>query len=158
MNTMAEKGTCNELTSNILVVEDEKTDAVFIERAFSKSSFIGKINIVLDGQQALDYIRGLGEYRDRVQYPVPDLILLDLKLPKVSGLEVLKEIKVMKIMKRIPVVVLSASDQPKDIKDAYDYGANSYFVKKVKFSQFITMAEQINQYWFKYNQAAPLTE
>ena len=143
---------------NILVVEDEKADAILIRRALDKGPIINKINIVVDGEQAIDYLEGTGEYADREHHPLPNLVLLDLKLPKVSGLEVLRRIKAMNILKRIPVVILSASEQQKDIKDAYDSGANSYFVKKVKFSEFVTITELITRYWLEYNQQPPLTD
>ena len=141
---------------NILVVEDEKADAILIRRALDKGPIINKINIVVDGEQAIDYLEGTGEYADREHHPLPNLVLLDLKLPKVSGL--LRRIKAMNILKRIPVVILSASEQQKDIKDAYDSGANSYFVKKVKFSEFVTITELITRYWLEYNQQPPLTD
>ena len=143
---------------NILVVEDEKADALLIKRALIKGSIASNIRVVVDGEQAIDYLQGNGEYADRNNHPVPNLVLLDLKLPKINGLEVLRRIKTMKILKRIPVVILSSSQQQQDIKEAYDNGANSYFVKKVKFSQFVTLAEQITQYWLNYNQQPPLTD
>ena len=106
----------------------------------------------------MNYLIGVGDYTDRKRYPLPNLVLLDLKLPKISGLEVLQRLKAMKILKRIPVVILSSSSQQKDIKDAYDNGANSYFVKKVQYSQFTIMAKHITQYWLEYNQGPPLSD
>ena len=147
-----------DLRMNILVVEDEKADAILIKRALNKCPVANQVSVVVDGEQALHYIQGIGEYADRNQHPLPNLALLDLKLPKVSGLEVLRQLKNMKILKRIPVVILSSSNQQSDIKEAYDRGANSYFVKKIQFSQFLTMAEQITRYWLEYNQQPSLLD
>lgn len=158
MDKREQKEIRDELSFNILIVEDEKADALLLKKAFYENAAIDNINIAIDGEQALDYLRGTGEYSDRKQHPLPNLIMLDLKLPKISGLQALQEIKAMEIIKRIPVVVLSASDQIKDIRDAYDLGANSYFVKKVGYSHFISIAEQINKYWLEYNQQPPLSD
>ncbi len=148
-----DKSTDNAM--NILVVEDEKADAIFIQRAMDKSPINNNLTIVDDGEKALDYLEGSGDYADREKHPLPNLVLLDLKLPKVSGLEVLKRIKNMDIVKRIPVVILSSSYQQSDIKEAYDSGANSYFVKQVKFSNFVTMVDRITEYWLKHTQQPP---
>ena len=135
----------------ILLVEDLRTDAILIQRALKKGGVINPINLVRDGQEALDYLFGQSHYKDQHDYPIPGLILLDLKLPKVNGLEVLKQVKKAEILQRIPIVVLTASDQSKDINTAYDAGANSYLVKPVTLTAFIEVATKIKLYWLLEN-------
>ena len=105
-----------------------------------------------DGQEALDYLFARGDYTDRSQYPVPVLILLDLKLPGVGGLEVLEQLKKAERLKRIPVVILTSSAESKDVNRSYDSGANSYLAKPVKFSAFCEVAAKIKLYWLLLNE------
>jgi len=127
----------------ILLVEDEETDVKLIRRALTKGGVLNTISVARDGQEALDYLFGRGEFTDRASFPLPGLILLDLKLPKVCGLDVLREVKTSKKLKRIPVIVLTSSEDAIDINAAYDLGANSYLVKPVKFSAFCEVAAKI---------------
>lgn len=136
----------------ILLVEDEETDVKLIRRALKKGGVVNKVQVVRDGQQALDYLFGKGQYADRAQYPLPGLVLLDLKLPKVGGLEVLEQIKAIEQLKRIPIVVLTSSADSKDINRAYDLGANSYLVKPVEFAAFCEVAAKIKLYWLLLNE------
>ncbi len=142
----------------ILLVEDEPADASLIQRALRKGGVINSIRVVRDGEQALNYLFGRGKYVDRAEYPLPGLILLDLKLPRVSGLEVLRQIKSVEVLKRIPVIILTSSDESKDVNGAYDLGANSYLVKPVKFSAFCKVAAEIRLYWQLLNEAPDLEE
>jgi len=137
----------------ILLVEDLRTDALLIQRALKKGGVINPIKLVRDGQEALDYLFQRGSYQDTENYLIPGLILLDLKLPKINGFEVLKQIKSTEKLQRIPVVVLTASDQSKDINSAYDAGANSYLVKPVTLAAFIEVATKIKLYWLLENKS-----
>ena len=137
----------------ILLVEDLRTDALLIQRALKAGGVMNPIKLVRDGQQALDYLFRHGDYKDQEIYPNPGLILLDLKLPKVNGLEVIRQVKKAEILRRIPIVVLTASDQSKDINTAYDAGANSYLVKPVTFTAFIEVANKIKPYWLLQNKS-----
>ena len=137
----------------ILLVEDDPADVTLIQRALRKGGIINFIQVVRDGQQALDYLFAQGEYADRVKYPLPGLVLLDLKLPKVSGLEVLGRIKSAEMLKRIPVIALTSSTESKDINRAYDLGVNSYLVKPVEFAAFCEVAGKIKLYWLLLNES-----
>lgn len=136
----------------ILLIEDEESDVKLIRRALTKGGLLNTIRVVRDGQEALDYFLLRGAYSDRTRNPLPTLVLLDLKLPKVSGFDVLKEIKTTERLKRIPVVVLTSSNDSQDIDRAYDLGANSYLVKPVQFSAFCEVAAKINLYWLLLNE------
>ena len=118
---------------NILLVEDTEEHAVLIRRALEKGKLRPRIFWITDGKAALDFLYNRGNYADREANPKPDLILLDLKLPKVSGLEVLEQIKCEENLRDIPVVVLTASDEGKDIIRSYQGGAESYLTKSVLF-------------------------
>ena len=119
--------------TNILLVEDTEEHAVLMMRALENGKLRTRLFWVTDGKAALDFLYNLGDYADREANPVPDLILLDLKLPKVHGLEVLKHIKGDEKLREIPVVILTASDEGKDIIRSYQGGADSYFTKSVLF-------------------------
>ena len=119
--------------TNILLVEDTEEHAVLIRRALETEKQRLRVFWIKDGKAALDFLHNLGDYADRQANPVPDLILLDLRLPKVSGLEVLKHIKGDEKLREIPVVILTASDEGKDIIRSYQEGADSYFTKSVLF-------------------------
>lgn len=136
---------------NILIVEDLRDDIELILRVLNKSKMGSEIYIVRDGQEALDYMYRRGKYEDRRKAPVPDLILLDVKLPKVSGLEVLRQLKSDQNFKRIPVVILTVSQREEDINSSYDLGANSYVVKSVSFDKFNEIIENMERYWAMTN-------
>ena len=119
--------------TNILLVEDTEEHAVLITRALENGNLRPQISWITDGKAALDFLHNRGDYADREVSPKPDIILLDLKLPKVSGLEILKQIKREKELRDIPVVVLTASDEAKDIISSYERGAGSYFTKSALF-------------------------
>ena len=119
--------------TNILLVEDTEEHAILMRRALEDGKLRPQIFWVTDGKAALDFLHNLGDYTDREANPKPDIILLDLKLPKVHGLEILAQIKGEERLRDIPVVVLTASDEPKDIISSYQGGAGSYFTKSVLF-------------------------
>lgn len=136
----------------VLLVEDNPDDALLMQRAFRMAGFENGIQIVTDGQKAIDYLSGEGIYRDREQYPLPRLMLLDLKMPCKSGLEVLSWVREQADLKRLVVVVLTSSNQSIDIYWAYELGANSYLVKPVSFQNLLEMVTTLKLYWLKLNQ------
>ena len=138
---------------DILLVEDNPRDAELTIRALKKRNIANTLHVVGDGAEALDYIFCRGEYAHREPSRPPKVILLDLKLPKVSGLEVLKAIKSKENTRVIPVVVLSSSREDPDIAAAYALGANSYVVKPVDFDVFMDAVSHLGLYWLLVNQA-----
>jgi len=136
----------------ILLVEDNPSDQELTMKALKKYNLSNNIYVVEDGAEALDFLFAEGKYSDRNIEIVPRLILLDLKLPKVSGLEVLKRIKSDNRTKKIPVVVLTSSKEERDIIESYEYGVNSYIVKPVDFSKFVESIKEIGFYWLLLNQ------
>lgn len=131
----------------ILLVEDNPMDLDLTLRAFSKKKFSNQVHIARDGEEALAYIP-----RWEAGDPLPAVILLDINLPKVNGLEVLRQLKTHERFRRIPVVVLTSSKEDKDLKTAYDLGVNSYIEKPVSFNKFMEVAEQIELYWCVLNE------
>jgi CheY-like chemotaxis protein len=136
---------------NILLVEDNKMDEVLTLDAFNEARLQNDVHVVRNGEKALNYLLGEGEYADRDVYPLPDLILLDIKLPGITGHEVLAKIKKTPGVKRIPVIVLTSSKEEADLELSYDLGVNSYLVKPVSFDGFLSVVRQINTYWFELN-------
>ena len=139
-------------TMPILLVEDDYNDVLLIQRAFRKAKIKPLVANVSDGDEVLLYLQGKGKYADRAQYPLPLLILLDLKLPRRSGLEVLAWIRQQPKLKRLLVVVLTSSQEDSDLTQAYDLGANSYLVKPIDFQELVRLVQSIDDYWFKTNQ------
>jgi CheY-like chemotaxis protein len=136
----------------VLLVEDNPTDVLLIRRAFDQAKMANPIHVVSDGDAAVDYLSGAGEYSDRTKFPLPILILLDLKLPRRSGLEVLEWLKENEPLRRIPVVMLTSSEQPRDVDAAYDSGVNSYLVKPVDYDSLFKMLKAVNLYWMMLNE------
>jgi CheY-like chemotaxis protein len=143
-------GNYNEV--EILLVEDNPNDAELTLRALKKNKIANNIVHVQDGEEALEFLFGLNQYADRNKDIKPKLILLDLKLPKVSGIEVLKKIKGTESTKYIPVVVLTSSKEEKDVIETYNLGVNSYIVKPVDFDKFIEAVKDVGMYWLVLNQ------
>ncbi|MDZ7345263.1 MAG: response regulator [candidate division KSB1 bacterium] len=108
------------------------------------------------GEEALDYLFGRNQYADRAAHPLPDIVLLDIKLPGLSGLQVLQKIKNTPVLKRIPIIILTSSLEESDRSNGYDFGANSYLIKPVTFENFLTVVKQIYEYWLTLNIEAPL--
>ena len=136
----------------ILLVEDNLNDAELTIRALQKSNIANKLFHLKDGVAALDFLFGTGEYTGRNINNKPKLILLDLKMPKVDGIEVLKRIKTDEFTKKIPVVILTSSKEDPDIEKCYLLGANSYIVKPVEFDNFKTTVSEVGLYWMLLNQ------
>jgi len=135
----------------ILLVEDNLDHAEIVMRSFKAQQSAHAIHHVTDGESALDYLLRRGEYNDPQKSPKPRLILLDLRLPKVDGLEVLKEIKQIEDLRGIPVVVLTSSQAGNDVKMACDYHANSYVVKPLEFRKFTELIGDLGSYWLGWN-------
>lgn len=138
----------------ILLVEDNPDDELLLLRALTKNHIANKVIVARDGVEALDYLFGTGEYAGRDMSLMPQVILLDLKLPKIDGLEVLKRIRASALTKLIPVIVLTTSTEQQDIVRSYDLGANSYVHKPVDFDEFIEATRQLGLYWLVINRTA----
>jgi two-component system, response regulator len=136
----------------ILLVEDNPSDAELALRALKKNNLANNVIRVCDGEEALDFIFACGQYKTRERLNIPRLILLDLKLPKIDGLEFLKIIKADPVTRLIPVVVLTSSVEESDMVESYRLGVNSYIVKPVDFDKFIESVKNIGFYWLLLNQ------
>jgi CheY-like chemotaxis protein len=135
----------------ILLIEDNEDHAEIVMRSFKAHQTAPPIHHVTDGETALDYLLRRGNYSDPDRSPRPSLILLDLRLPKVDGLEVLKEIKQTNELRGIPVVILTSSQAGNDVKMACDYHANSYVVKPLEFDKFTDLIRDLGSYWLGWN-------
>ena len=140
--------------TDVLLVEDNPNDAEFALRALRKSAAAPRVTHVEDGAKALDYLFCTGAWKGRDPGTPPKVVLLDLKLPKVDGLEVLRRLKSDARTRAIPVVVLTSSKEPRDIRESYDCGVNSYVVKPVNFDAFTATLGDLMRYWMQVNQAA----
>ena len=139
----------------ILLVEDNPSDIALTQRAFAKSHIANELIVAEDGQAALDYLFAAGKHTNRDVSQVPALVLLDLKLPGVDGLEVLRQIRLDPRTSRLPVVILTTSKEEQDVAQSYDLGANSYIRKPVDFTQFAQAVEHLGLYWLVLNEPAP---
>ena len=136
----------------ILLVEDNADDEVLTRRALQKNNIGNELVVARDGAEALDYLFGTGEYEGRDLSVMPQVILLDLKLPKVDGLEVLRRLRADERTKLLPVVILTSSKEQQDLVNGYGYGANSYIRKPVDFAQFLEAVRQLGLYWLVLNE------
>jgi len=139
------------VTTTILLVEDEVNDVLLITKTLNKAGVNSLIQVARDGQEALDYLTGEGQFANREKYPLPSLVLLDLKLPRVMGLEVLRRLDQRRNFRRLVVIVLTSSQQPEDIDTAYDLGAKAYLVKPSGIDQLEPMARAIKDFWLTQN-------
>ncbi|HEX7859569.1 MAG TPA: response regulator [Verrucomicrobiae bacterium] len=137
----------------ILHVEDDPNDVLLVERAIKKSNAPVLLRSVGDGDKAVAYLKGDESFSNREQFPLPNLVLLDLKMPRKSGLEVLGWIRENAELKRLPVVIFTSSKHDQDINRAYDLGANSYLVKPVGFDSLLDTVKQLQLYWGALNQS-----
>jgi len=131
----------------VLLVEDDLNDIFLVKRAFKKAYIPNPLQVVTDGVEAIHYLQGDGKYADRHLHPLPHLVVMDIKMPRKTGFEVLDWIKRDGLLKRIPVIIVSSSDQPNDINHAYELGANAYMIKPVDFRAVETLFQSITHYW-----------
>jgi CheY-like chemotaxis protein len=139
----------------ILLVEDNPDDVTLTLRALKKNNVTNEVVVATDGVEALDYLFGTGTHAGRDVADMPDLVLLDLKLPRVGGLEVLQKIRADARTKLLPVVILTSSTEEKDLIEGYSLGANSYVRKPVDFVEFVEATRELGLYWLVYNQPPP---
>jgi len=144
------------MNRTILLVEDSPDDVFFLQRAFKRAEVKNALQVVKDGQQALGYLAGVGEYADREKFPLPCLVLLDLKLPYVPGLDVLKWIRSRTELQTLPVIIFTSSSERSDVDRAYRLGANSYLVKPSDAEQLVGLAKSFGDYWLKFNLLPPI--
>jgi len=143
------------VSKTILLVEDNPDDAMLTLRTFKKSNIVNPITVVKDGVEALDFLFARGAYAERAGTPLPALVILDLKLPKLDGLGVLKAIRGKERTRRIPVVILTSSKEEQDLIQGYSLIANSYVRKPVDFAEFMEAARVLGIFWLMTNQAPP---
>ena len=139
----------------ILLVEDNRDDEALTLRAFKKSPFENTVIVVRDGAEALDFLFCRGIYADRDPGEMPYVILLDLKLPKLDGLEVLRQVRADQRTRLLPIVILTSSNEERDLIEGYQLGANSYIRKPVDFNRFVEAAQNLGLYWLVSNQVSP---
>jgi two-component system response regulator len=139
----------------ILLVEDNADDVELCLHALRKEKLSNKIHVARDGEEALDFLFARGRHKERLPEQLPKLVLLDLKLPKVDGIQVLREVKNASITKCIPVVILTSSREERDLVNSYQLGVNSYLQKPVDFEEFRSIVKQLGLYWLVVNQVAP---
>ena len=138
-------------TETILVAEDDTSDAFFLKRAFAEVGIPTKLQFVRDGQEVLEYLLGQGQFANRLAHPGPDLLLMDLKMPRLDGFEVLDWVRQQPLLKRLPIIIFSSSAQNEDINRAYDLGANSYLVKPHSNEDLHALMEKLKTYWIEAN-------
>jgi len=142
-------------TAHILLVEDNQMDVELTLDAFHEARLSNTIHVTRNGEEALDYLFGRGKYAGPETHPLPDLVLLDLKMPGIDGFEVLRQIKGTAGLKRLPVIILTSSKEEGDRALSYDNGANSYLVKPVSFEGFLDVVRTIGDYWLTLNMGPP---
>ena len=135
----------------ILLVEDDPNDVLLIQRAFQKAGMADCLKIARDGDEAIDYLSGTGRFENRSRFPIPYLVLLDLKMPGTDGFEVLRWARAESNLKRLLIVVLTSSNLQADVDRAYELGANSYLVKPVEFEQMVNLIQRFEAYWSEIN-------
>ena len=140
----------------VLLADDDPNDVFLLQRAFQKTNIANPLRVVRDGEEAMAYLSGQDQYADRQRHPLPVLLLLDLKMPRKSGFEVLRWLRQQAGLKRLPVVVLTSSNQNPDINKAFDLGANSYIVKPGGFDSLVEMVKNLNLYWLILNEKPQL--
>jgi DNA-binding response OmpR family regulator len=141
----------------LLLVEDDYDDVVLIRRAFERAGITSPIKVVHDSADAVLYLQGKGTFADREEYPLPMLMLLDLKLPGGTGFDVLRWVRERSGIRRLPIVVLTSSSADADVNLAYDLGANSYVVKPLTFESLLDLVKAVEMYWLMLNEAPELT-
>ena len=141
----------------ILIAEDNPDDVVMLRRAFGHSGITTSLQVVSDGEQVVEYLSGTGKFSNASEYPLPDVLLLDLKMPRKNGFDVLRWIAEQPWLARLRVVVLTTSEELRDVNEAYRLGASSFLVKPVNFSEFRNTLTAMHEYWMSFNQSAQMT-
>ena len=141
----------------ILLVDDNEMDVELTIDAFESVGVRHEIHVAVNGEQALDYLYGVGLHADRTLFPLPDFVLLDLKMPKVDGFEVLRRIKNTPLVRRIPIIVLTSSREESDLASAYDTGANSYVRKPSSMKELLQLVRELDHYWAVRNENSPIS-
>ncbi len=141
-------------SATILLAEDREEDVILIQKAFARGNIRNPLQVVRNGEEAINYLAGVGRFSDRVHYPFPVLVLLDLKMPRVDGFEVLRWIKSQPYLSALRVVVLTSSEDIRDVNLAYQLGATSFLVKPLDFNSTVAMTETILDYWLGVNMAS----
>ena len=137
----------------ILLAEDREDDILLIRRAFKQGGITNPLHVVRDGEEVVAYLKGKGRYVDREEYPVPDLLLLDLKMPRMDGFEVLRWIRQQPGLSPLRVVMLTSSEDIRDVNVAYRLGANSFMVKPMDFENVVELGKVLRDYWLKLDKA-----
>lgn len=145
-----------EQTTEILLVEDSSDEVEFFVHTLEKAGLAARLHVVMDGAEALEFLFCTGRYANRNISNRPKVVMLDLKVPKVSGLEVLRRLKADPRTRTIPVVVLSSSQEERDLVESYEFGVNSYVVKPMDFDEFGQTVRLLGQYWLQFNQPPKL--
>ena len=140
-----------------LLAEDSQNDVFLMQQAFKKAGLPNPIQVVADGQEAISYLKGEGHYSDRAKYPLPMAVLLDLKMPRVNGFEVLEWVRKQPNLKRVVVIILTASNRSSDADRAYDFGANFYLTKPGKFEDLVEMTKCLHD-WLRLNHFPSITQ
>jgi CheY-like chemotaxis protein len=140
----------------VLLIEDNRMDVELATYAFKEAGVSGGIHVASNGKSAIDYLLGKEKFANRLEYPLPEVILLDLKMPGMDGFDILKKIKTTSGINRIPVVILTSSKEEGDVATAYDLGANSFLVKPASFEGLIEICRKIKEYWLGQNIKPPL--
>ena len=136
----------------VLVVDDDESDLLFLQRAFREVQISNPVRTASDGQEAIDYLSGSGKFADRAQYELPRLMILDLKMPRVTGLEVLRWLRAQSDLIRLPVIVFSSSAYPADVIEAYQNGANAFVTKPSGTAPRAELARMIKDFWLTLNE------
>jgi CheY-like chemotaxis protein len=133
----------------ILVAEDDEDYVLLIKQVFMKAHIPNPIHVVWNGEEAISYLKGDGKYSNRDEYPLPDIFLLDLKMPRINGFEVLKWVRAQPTLSALRILGLTSSDEIRDVNEAYQLGANSFLVKPMDFQDFTNLSRLIADFWFK---------
>src|SRR5882672_1502733 len=143
--------------SVILVAEDREDDIILIRRAFTRARLLNPIQVVRNGEEAVAYLKGEGKFASRTEFPLPQLLLLDLKMPRMDGFEVLRWVREQPSLRALRVVVLTSSEEIRDVNLAYELGANSFLVKPGEFERFIDLSHALSGYWIWMSRAPEIS-
>jgi CheY-like chemotaxis protein len=141
----------------ILLVEDEPNDAFFFEHSLREAGIVNRLQVIRDGSEAIEYLKGIGKFADRETHPLPSMVVLDLKLPRATGFEVLEQMRLEPGLRRMIVLVLTSSSNDQDIVKSYDLGANAYLVKPSDSRELVRIVQTLRDFWLTYNRPPPHT-